>query len=96
MHPAAHALLSYLPRRSLVDVAVGLSPDLPNLLFIGKRTRLPDSDARVRASRISHSPLTVALVLYVSRGRAWAYAGHWLCDALTHERKQWLWPFIRT
>lgn len=93
MSPLTHAIISYLPRRSWADVAIGLAPDLPNLLLVTRRERLQEHDPRVIASRASHSPFTVALVLLASRGRAWAYGAHWICDALTHERKQWLWPF---
>jgi hypothetical protein len=90
--PLAHAIISYLPRRSWTDVAIGLAPDLPNLLFVTRDEWLPESSWRVRASRVSHSPVIVALVLLLSRGKAWAYAAHWLADMLTHERKQWTWP----
>lgn len=69
-----------------------MAPDLPNLLFVTRREWLPDNDPRVLLSRVSHSPLTVALVLLLSRGKAWPYALHWICDSLTHERKQWTWP----
>lgn len=95
MSPLAHVIASYLPRRSWSDVAIGLAPDIPNLLLVTHRTRLPEQDWRVRLSRMSHSPLTVSLVLLMSRGKAWAYALHWLCDAYTHHRRQWLWPFQR-
>lgn len=95
MNPIAHAFASYLPHRKRSDVIIGLLPDLPNLLLVTKRTRLPETDWRVRASRVSHSPLIVVIVLVMSRGEGWAYALHWLMDSPVHPAHQWLWPFRR-
>lgn len=96
MTPLEHAVLSFLPRGRAIDVVVGLAPDIANLALVGRSNWIPEAHPVVRASRILHSPLTVAVLMVWTRGRAWPYMLHWLCDVATHaDRRQWSWPFVR-
>jgi len=91
-HPVAHAISAFVVRRRLSDVVWTLSPDIGNIFLPFASERLPEDDARVLFSRIMHSPLTVIALLFITKGRAWPYALHWLMDSMTHPPKQWSWP----
>ena len=71
-----------------------LLPDIANLTFIFYREHVLEHDARVVASRILHSPIVSIVLLILTRGRAWPYALHWVCDFATHPKRHTLWPFI--
>lgn len=94
MNPVQHTVIS-LAAGGPDAIPMGLAPDICNLLFVFEAERIPESDWRVRLSRISHSPLVVVALMIVAPKRAWPYALHWMCDSLTHEPYQWMWPFIR-
>ncbi len=91
-HPIEHAVAAYIVRRKMSDVAWTLAPDIGNVFLPFASERLPEDDIRVLFSRIMHSPLTVIALLFITKGRAWPYALHWLMDSTTHSRKQWSWP----
>lgn len=94
MKPLEHAVVSYAAG-GVKALPVGLAPDIGNLGLLGHSVWLPESDWRVLSSRIAHSPLLVVGLLSIDARRFWPYALHWVCDAATHPRHQWLWPFVR-
>lgn len=70
-------------------------PDVANLTFLWEHEWVSEDDVRVRASRILHSPVTVVIVLLLTRGRWWPYALHWLMDVPVHAPHQVFWPFVK-
>lgn len=95
MTPAQHLTITAMLSKRVRDYVYALLPDTANVLLVTRREWLPESHPYVRASRVLHSPIVVLALIVATRGRAWAYGLHWLCDAATHERGQWLWPFYR-
>jgi hypothetical protein len=99
MAPLTHLGVTFaLARRRGVhisDLLWTLAPDAANPLFILERTRVHEDDPRVRLGRMLHSPLVAFSLFMLTRGRAWPYLVHWICDAITHEPYAVLWPFVR-
>ena len=95
MNVVGHLISTLFVSRKPIDLMLGLAPDLANPTFIFEYGWVRESDPRVQASRILHSPLVVVAILLLTRGRGWAYALHWALDVTTHEPYQVFWPFIK-
>lgn len=95
MHPVAHLVITAAVSRRPYDLMMGLAPDIPNIAVLCASEWCSEQDPRVLMSRISHSPITVLVVLLATQGRGWAYALHWFLDALSHPSYQWMYPFLR-